>query len=157
LLILSKNQLLVWLILWIVLLVSTWLISPLSLIISCCLLLLGVWSLKPGLPQKLSSSELCGVHWLHTQGDQVLVLAGRDLWPWSGRVFCFLNAVSGQRNWNGKEFMLYTLVVLRSHGESSRDLGGIRRLHTHGDPVLALTRRDWWFWSGRVFCSKISF
>ena len=41
LLIFSKNQLLVWLILWIVLLVSTWLISPLSLIISCRLLLLG--------------------------------------------------------------------------------------------------------------------
>jgi hypothetical protein len=41
LLIFSKNQLLVWLILSIVLLVSTWLISPLSLIISCHLLLLG--------------------------------------------------------------------------------------------------------------------
>ena len=41
LLIFSKNQLLLWLILWIFLLVSTWLISPLSLIISCCLLLLG--------------------------------------------------------------------------------------------------------------------
>jgi hypothetical protein len=41
LLIFSKNQLLDWLILWIVLLVSTWLTSPLSLIISCCLLLFG--------------------------------------------------------------------------------------------------------------------
>ena len=41
LLIFSKNQLLVWLILCIVLFVSTWLISALSLIISCCLLLLG--------------------------------------------------------------------------------------------------------------------
>ena len=41
LLIFSKNQLLVWLILWIVLFVSTWLISALSLIISCHLLLLG--------------------------------------------------------------------------------------------------------------------
>ena len=41
LLIFSKNHLLVWLILWIVLLVSTWLILPLSLIISCLLLLLG--------------------------------------------------------------------------------------------------------------------
>ena len=40
LLIFSKNQLLVWLILCIVLFVSTWLISVLSLIISCCLLLL---------------------------------------------------------------------------------------------------------------------
>ena len=41
LLIFSKNQLLLWFILWIVLLVFTWLISPLSLIISCRLLLLG--------------------------------------------------------------------------------------------------------------------
>jgi hypothetical protein len=40
LLIFSKNQLLLWLILCIVL-VSTWLILPLSLIISCCLLLSG--------------------------------------------------------------------------------------------------------------------
>jgi hypothetical protein len=40
LLIFSKNQFLIWLILRIVLLVSTWLISPLSLIISCYLLLL---------------------------------------------------------------------------------------------------------------------
>jgi hypothetical protein len=41
LLIFSKNQLLAWLILCIVLFVSTWLISALSLIISCCLLILG--------------------------------------------------------------------------------------------------------------------
>ena len=41
LLIFLKNQLMVWLILCIVLYVSTWLISALSLIISCCLLLLG--------------------------------------------------------------------------------------------------------------------
>ena len=44
LLIFSKNQLLVWLILCIVLFVSTWLISAPSLIISCCLLLLGEFS-----------------------------------------------------------------------------------------------------------------
>jgi hypothetical protein len=41
LLIFSKNQLLVWLVLWIVLFVSIWLILALSLIISCLLLLLG--------------------------------------------------------------------------------------------------------------------
>jgi hypothetical protein len=44
LLVFSKNQLLVWLILYIVLFVSTWLISALSLIISCRLLLLGVFA-----------------------------------------------------------------------------------------------------------------
>jgi hypothetical protein len=41
LLIFSKNQLLVWLILSVVHYIFTWLISALSLIISCCLLLLG--------------------------------------------------------------------------------------------------------------------
>ena len=41
LLISSKNQLLVWLLLCIVLFVSIWLISALSLIISCHLLFLG--------------------------------------------------------------------------------------------------------------------
>jgi hypothetical protein len=41
LLIFSKNKLLVWLIIYIVLFVSTWWISALSLIVSCCLLLLG--------------------------------------------------------------------------------------------------------------------
>ena len=40
-LIFSNNQLLVWLILCIVLFVSTWLISVLSLIVSCLLFLLG--------------------------------------------------------------------------------------------------------------------
>ena len=41
LLIFSKKQLLVWVILSIVLFVYTWLISALNLFISCCLLLLG--------------------------------------------------------------------------------------------------------------------
>ena len=41
LLIFSKKQLLVWLVLCMVLIVSTWLISALSLIISCLLLLFG--------------------------------------------------------------------------------------------------------------------
>jgi hypothetical protein len=40
----SKNQLLVWLIFCNVCFVSNWLISALSLIISCCLLLLGVFA-----------------------------------------------------------------------------------------------------------------
>ena len=44
LLIFSKNQLLVLLVLYIVLFVSTWMVSALNLIISCCLLLLGVFA-----------------------------------------------------------------------------------------------------------------
>jgi hypothetical protein len=33
-------------------------------------------------------------------------------------------------------------VVLRLHVESSRDLGGVCRLHAQVDPVLVLTGRD---------------
>jgi hypothetical protein len=33
-------------------------------------------------------------------------------------------------------------VVLRSHGESSRDYRGVCQLHAQGDQVLAPTRRD---------------
>ena len=44
LLIFSKNQVLVLLILYIVLFVTIWLISTLTLIISCCLLFLGIFA-----------------------------------------------------------------------------------------------------------------
>ena len=37
------------------------------------------WSWKQGLPQKLSSRDLGGVHQLHAQGDLVLALTGREL------------------------------------------------------------------------------
>ena len=38
--------------------------------------------------------------------------------------------------------LFHSPVVLRSCGESSRDLGGVFRLHTQGDPVLVPIRRD---------------
>ena len=44
-------------------------------------------------------------------------------------------------DWNGTEVLFHSLVVLRSHGESSRDLGGVRRLCAQGDLVLAPTGR----------------
>jgi hypothetical protein len=40
-------------------------------------------------------------------------------------------------NWTGIEVVFHSLVVLRSSGESSRDLGVVCRLPAHGDPVLA--------------------
>ena len=63
---------------------------------------LDAWSMKWVLPQKLSSKDLGGVHRLCAQGDQVLVPTGSDLSPWSGRVFCFPNAVSSSARleWN---------------------------------------------------------
>ena len=44
-------------------------------------------------------------------------------------------------------------VVLRSHGESSRDHGGVHQLCAQGDQVLVPTRRDLQPWSGRFFAS----
>jgi hypothetical protein len=41
------------------------------------------------------------------------------------------------RDWNGTEVVLHSPVVLRWSGESSRDLRGVCRLSTQGDPVLA--------------------
>jgi hypothetical protein len=68
-----------------------------------------------GLEQKLCSThrwssdhvesplgDLGGVCRLCAQGDLVLVLTGKDLWPWSGRVSCFPSAVldPAQLDWN---------------------------------------------------------
>ena len=39
-------------------------------------------------------------------------------------------------NWNGTEVVFHLPVVLRSSGESSRDLGGVHQLCTQGDLVL---------------------
>jgi hypothetical protein len=67
---------------------------------------------------------------------------------WSGRfsVFLMLSQVLG--DWIGTEVVFHTPVVLRSHGESSRDPRGVQRLHAQGDPVLVPTRRDLCPWSG---------
>ena len=53
------------------------------------------------------------------------------------------------RDWIGTEVEFHTPVVLRLHGESSRDLGGVCQLCAQGDPVLALTGRDLGPWSGQ--------
>jgi hypothetical protein len=111
-----------------------------------------VWSPKRGLPQKMSSIDLGGVCRLCAQSDLVLVLTRRNLSHWSSQVFCFPNAVSGTAHWNWTEVVFHSPVVLRSRGESSRDLGTVRRLRAQGDPVLAPTGRDLWLWSGQVFC-----
>jgi hypothetical protein len=49
-----------------------------------------------------SSRDLGSVCWLCAQGDLMLVPTGGDLWPWSGRVFCFPKAISGpvRLDWN---------------------------------------------------------
>jgi hypothetical protein len=44
-------------------------------------------------------------------------------------------------DWNVTEVVFHSSVVLRSSGESSRDLGGVCLLCTQGDPVLLPIRR----------------
>jgi hypothetical protein len=46
------------------------------------------------------------------------------------------------RDWNGTEVVLHSLVVLRSHRESCRDLEGVCQLCAQGDPVLVPAGRD---------------
>ena len=45
-------------------------------------------------------------------------------------------------DWNGTDVVFHSPVVLRLHGEYSRDLGGVSQLRAQGDLVLVLTRRD---------------
>jgi hypothetical protein len=45
-------------------------------------------------------------------------------------------------DWIGTEVVFHSPEVLRSHGESSRDLAGVSRLCAQGDLVLVLTRRN---------------
>jgi hypothetical protein len=45
-------------------------------------------------------------------------------------------------DWIGTEVVFHSPAVLRSCGESSRDLGGVCLLRVQGYPVLVLTGRD---------------
>ena len=49
--------------------------------------------------------------------------------------------VSGVRTCLLAELVFHSPEVLRSHGESSGDLGGVRRLRAQVDPVLTPTGR----------------
>jgi hypothetical protein len=72
---------------------------------------------------------------------------------WNGTEVVFHSILSQvPRDWNRIEVVFHSLVVLRSCGESSRDLGAVCRLCAQRDPVLAQTGRDLWPWPGRVFC-----
>ena len=75
-------------------------------------------------------------------GDPVLVLTGRDLDPGQAGFSASLMLSLVQHDWIGTEVVFHSPEVLRSHGESSGDLGGVRRLCAQGVSVLALTRRD---------------
>jgi hypothetical protein len=48
-------------------------------------------------------------------------------------------------------------VILRSRGESSRDLGDVHQPCAQGDLMLVLTGRDLWPWSGWYFLWKYLF
>ena len=88
-----------------------------------------------------SSRDCGGVRQLRTQGDLVLAPTRRDLCPWSGWFSASLMLSQVLRDWIGTEVVFYSPVVLRSHGESSRDRGGVCRLCPQGDLVLVPTGR----------------
>jgi hypothetical protein len=79
-----KNQLLVLLILCVVLFVSPWLISALSLIISCCLLLLGVFA------SFCSRASRCFVKLVvYVLSSFLFVWLVFGFWFWGCFCFCF--------------------------------------------------------------------
>jgi hypothetical protein len=75
------------------------------------------------------------------QGDLVLGLTERDLCPWLGWFYASPMLSQVPHDWIGTKVVFLSPEVLRSHGESSRDLGGVCPLHTQGDPVLAQAGR----------------
>ena len=72
----------------------------------------------------------------------MLAPTGGDLDPGQAGSSASLVLPQVPNDWIGTEVVFHSLVVLRSHGESSRDLGGLHRLCIQGDLVLAPTRRD---------------
>ena len=50
--------------------------------------------------------------------------------------------ISGVRTFLLEEVVFHSPEVLRFHGECSRDLWGVCRLHAQGDTVLVPTGRD---------------
>jgi hypothetical protein len=61
--------------------------------------------------------------------------------------------ISGVRTCLLAEVVLHSPEVLRSHEESSGDLGGVLRLRSQGAPVLALAgRAELGFFNTKNFC-----
>jgi hypothetical protein len=83
---------------------------------------LDVWSSKQGLPWKLSFRDLGGVLRLLTQVTQCWRQPEGTCDPGQAGFPASLMLVL--HDWNGTEYVFHSLVVLRSRGESSRDLVG---------------------------------
>ena len=84
-----------------------------------------VWILKRGLPQKLFSRDLGGVRWLCAQVTQWWHLPEGTWDPGQAGFSASLMLSQVPRDWIGTEVVLHSPGVLRSSGESSRDLGGV--------------------------------
>ena len=89
------------------------------------------------LSQSLSSRDLGGVCQLCAQVTKSWHLLEGTCDPGQVRFPAFLMLSQVLLNWIGTEVVFHSWVVLRLHGESSRDLVGVRRLRTEGDTVLA--------------------
>jgi hypothetical protein len=79
-----------------------------------------VWSPKWGLSQKLSSRDLGDVLGLCAQVTPCWLLLEETCDPGQARFPVFLMLSQVLHYWIGTKVVFYSLVVLRSHGESSR-------------------------------------
>lgn len=55
----------------------------------------------------------------------MLVVTGRICDPGQAGFSASLMLSQASSDWTGKEVVFHSQVVIRSHGESSRDLGGV--------------------------------
>jgi hypothetical protein len=75
----------------------------------------------------------------------VLAPTGRDLCPWSSRSSASPLQSHVPHDWIGTDFVFHSPVILRSQGESSMDLGGVRRLCTLGQQIFSNIQQHTYF------------
>ena len=91
-----------------------------------------------------SSGDRGGICWLCSLGDLVLVPTRRDLCPWWGQFSASLLLSQVPCDWIGTDVVFHSSLILRSHGESSGDSGGVRWLCALGDLVQCFHFKSTW-------------
>ena len=82
-----------------------------------------------------SSRDHGDVLQFRAQGDQVMVLTGRDLCPWSDRFSASLMLSQVSCNWIETDVVFSSPVILRLYGDSSGDHGVVCQLGAQGGPA----------------------
>jgi hypothetical protein len=109
---------------------------------------LDIWSSKLCLPQKLSSRYHGGVCQLCAQVTRCWHQLEGTCDPGQVGFSASLMLSQVPCDWIGMEVLFHSPEVLRSHGDSSRDHGGVHRLSAQGVLVLAPTWKGFGPWSG---------